>query len=350
MIAKIRNLLICLLLLPIAAFGSTLSQYQQKIKDVTESVGYLSYPEESLTDAENIAQQREILKEIRTKLPPNEKIELKDANFEVNHDWLYEKLKQFENEPYRSTKRTPIINEILDRLSALEIKINELQNQEIANRTKDQDKQKLDEILKRAEYQKPAEREETWLQRKWREFWEWVRSLIRRPEVKDEERQIPEGSPALASGLLYLVLAIAVGLIIFLIYRFAPTFWERFKDREKKDDGSRVILGETLSAEDSSNSIFAEAENLARTGNLRAAIRKGYIALLCELSDKKIIGLARHKTNRDYLRDVRNKKELHQNMNSLTVNFERNWYGNNETDEREWEEFREVYRQTVETR
>ncbi|MEK7725412.1 MAG: DUF4129 domain-containing protein, partial [Acidobacteriota bacterium] len=288
--------------------------------------------------------QREILKEIRKKLPPTEKIELKDTNFEVNHNWLYERLKQFEDEPFRSIKRTPIITEISERLSALDVKLDELEKQELSKRTKDEEKQKLDEILKRAEYQKPTEKEESWLQRKWREFWEW---LWKREPSQQKEEKIPEGSPVMASGLLYTVLAAAIVLILFLIYRFAPSLLKEFREREKKDKNSRVILGETLSAEDSSNSIFAEAEDLARNGNLRSAIRKGYIALLCELSDKKIIGLARHKTNRDYLRDVKNKKELHQNMNALTVNFERNWYGANQTDENEWEEFKQTYQQTI---
>lgn len=344
MIYKTQNLIFCLLFLQTVVFGSTLTQYRQKVQDAVESVGYLNYPEEYLSDAENIVQQREILKEIRTKLPPIEKIELKDTNFEVNHDWLYEKLKQFEAEPYRSNKRTPIINEVLARLSTLEFKIGELEKQELAKRTKDEDKRKLDDILRRPEYQKPVEKEETWLQRKWREFWEWLRSFDRGSK---QEEQAPEGSPILASGLLYTILAIAVGLILFLLYRFVPTILKQIREREKDDKNSRVILGETLSAEDSSSSIFKEAEDLARSGNLRGAIRKGYIALLCELSDKRIIGLARHKTNRDYLRDVKNKKDLHQNMNTLTNNFERNWYGLNRAEEKDWEEFKQTYQQTI---
>lgn len=343
MFHKTQKLFLFILLMPILAFGSTVTQYRQKVKDVTESVGYLNYPEEYLSEAQNIAQQREIIKEIRSKLPPTEKIELKDSTFEANHDWLYEKLKQFENEPYNSAKRTPITEEILDRLSALEVKIAELERQEISKRTKDEDKQKLEEILNRPEYQKPEEKEENWIQRKWREFWDWL-LRSRSPDKKEEKA---EGSPLMASGLLYTVLILAAVFIGFLIYYFAPSIIKQIREREKADKNSRIILGETLSSEDSSQSIFAEAEELARSGNLRSAIRKGYIALLCELSDKKIIGLARHKTNRDYLRDVRSKKELHQNMNSLTLNFERNWYGVNKTEEKDWEEFKQTYQQTV---
>jgi hypothetical protein len=60
-----------------------------------------------------------------------------------------------------------------------------------------------------------------------------------------------------------------------------------------------------------------------------------------------VIGLAQHKTNRDYLRDVRNRKELHQNMTNLTGSFERHWYGFDSTDEQDWEDFRQTYKQAV---
>ncbi len=92
---------------------------------------------------------------------------------------------------------------------------------------------------------------------------------------------------------------------------------------------------------------FAEAENLAGQGNLRGAIRKGYIALLCELADRKIIGLSQHKTNRDYLKDVRKQNELYKNMSGLTNNYERHWYGFDDAEESDWEEFRNSYKKAV---
>jgi len=132
-----------------------------------------------------------------------------------------------------------------------------------------------------------------------------------------------------------------------LIYRFAPFFAERFRRRASEDKGERVILGEKLAAHEDAQTLFDEAEALARAGNLRGAIRKGYIALLCELSDRKVIGLAQHKTNRDYLRDVRKKRALYENMSGLTRRFERHWYGFEAADEADWQEFREIYRQAV---
>lgn len=108
-----------------------------------------------------------------------------------------------------------------------------------------------------------------------------------------------------------------------------------------------MILGERISAETSASDLFADAEEMARNGELRLAIRKGYIALLCELSDRKVIGLARHKTNRDYLRDVKKRPQLFTSLASMTSVFERHWYGLKETDVGEWETFRETFVQAM---
>ncbi|MCB1025000.1 MAG: DUF4129 domain-containing protein, partial [Acidobacteria bacterium] len=109
----------------------------------------------------------------------------------------------------------------------------------------------------------------------------------------------------------------------------------------------RIILGEKLAPDATTKTLFGEAEKLAREGNLKDAIRKGYIALLFELSERKQIGLEIHKTNRDYLRDVRSKAELYKNMNVLTVNYERHWYGSASAKKEDWEEFREGYKNAI---
>jgi hypothetical protein len=143
------------------------------------------------------------------------------------------------------------------------------------------------------------------------------------------------------------VIRVAIALIAFIIYRFAPFLMARFGNRYKKDKGTRVILGEKILANQSSADLLDEAEKLAHSGDLRLAIRKGYIALLCELSDRKLIGLAQHKTNRDYLRDVRKHQNIFQKMRFLTNSFETHWYGFATADEKDWEEFRQYYKETL---
>ena len=88
---------------------------------------------------------------------------------------------------------------------------------------------------------------------------------------------------------------------------------------------------------------------LARSGDLRAAIRKGYIALLVELGDRNVISLAQYKTNRDYLRAVSNVPQLHSPLKRLTESFERHWYGFAEATQNDWQDFRARYREALET-
>jgi hypothetical protein len=62
--------------------------------------------------------------------------------------------------------------------------------------------------------------------------------------------------------------------------------------------------------------------------------------------------LARYKTNRDYLRDVvsssdNERGEFYENINGLTSNFERHWYGFDTVEEKDWDEFKSVYKKAL---
>jgi Domain of unknown function (DUF4129) len=326
------------------AFAAGLPEYRAKIEIVRAELDNLRHHDEAETIDQIRAEERESLAKVRTTLLPSETVELQGSKYEADHNWLFAKLKIFETEP-DLTKRQAILAETVERLEAVENKLTELERQEASLRTKDADKQKLDEILRRPEYQKPEVKNENFLQKAWRAFWEWLDSLF----PKSAPKPIQDGNAARPLSLILqlLIYGVVLGAIGFLLYRFAPFLKQRFFNREKREKRERVILGERLAEDETSDNLFSEAERLAREGNLRAAIRKGYIALLCDLSDRKIIGLARHKTNRDYLRDVRKRPELHQNMNALTGTFERVWYGFGKTETPDWESFREKYNETI---
>ena len=104
------------------------------------------------------------------------------------------------------------------------------------------------------------------------------------------------------------------------------------------------MLGEHLEPDESAVDLLSEAEALARQGELRAAIRKAYIALLVELGDRKIISLAQHKTNRDYLRSVSGIPVLYSKMTGLTDSFELHWYGFANATLDDWHHFRAAYK------
>jgi hypothetical protein len=148
--------------------------------------------------------------------------------------------------------------------------------------------------------------------------------------------------------LSYLVIGLAILVIAFVVYRFLlPLMGRENRLKITKSKEPRVVLGERIGANESAADLLAEAENLARAGDVRTAIRKGYIALLCELSDRKILGLARHKTNRDYLRDLKKSPEIFQNVRAVTGSFERHWYGRVPADEQDWQSFRGSYEEAL---
>jgi hypothetical protein len=337
----------CLLFLPLDVSAKNLAEYHASVKSVEDSVQKLTA---SIDDgihegAENIKIEREIVADIRKKLPVSEKIEWEGNSIEADNQWLEAKLKAFEDESADTATRKMILTDIGERLSAIEEKIEQLENPAAAaNRSKDEDKRKLSEILRRAEYLKSPPKEESAFQKLLKKIRQWLSEQFPRPDIPEGAF---DGLQSLSFGFQMLLYAAVFGFIAFVIYRFAPFLARKFRLREKEDKGERIILGEKLAANEDAQSLFSEAEEMARQGNLRGAIRKGYIALLCELSDRKIIGLAQHKTNRDYLRDVRKKRELHQNMNGLTNSFERHWYGFDDADENDWNEFKQTYQKAV---
>ncbi len=282
--------------------------------------------------------------EIRKLIPRTESIEWQGGSVETDNDWLHVELDKYADD-FDSAKRAAIRKSISERLEALANVVAETKAATAGDHSKDEDKRKLAEILQRGEYQKPVEADESLFQRLKRKFLEWLVSMF--PKM---DRQPQETSPGLTSLAFVLQLLLYLGLaagIIFLIYKFLPHISGRFKKRTGRKKSDRVILGERIADDLSSSDLFAEAERLARDGELRLAIRKGYIALLCELSERKAIGLARHKTNRDYLRDLRSKKDLFENVLGLTGSFERHWYGSQASEMQDWEEFKTLYRRTL---
>lgn len=331
--------------LPFSASGKTLSEYRKKIEDtrfyVRELLIYAAEYEE--TGKFDVQAERRLSDNIRQTLPPSEKIEWEGNLIETDNKWLADKLKSFEETKDRK-KRGQIVLEIAERLYAIEKKITELEKKAEENLTKDELKRKLNGILQREEYRKPEPPEESFLESVLRAIDEWLNKTFPRPEI-------PEGTPkALKSTSIVfqiLLYAVVIGIIGFLVYRFAPFWATKLRRRQIDHQEERVILGEKLKKDEDSGTLFDEAEKLAREGNLRAAIRKGYIALLCNLHERKLIGLARYKTNRDYLREIRKNPTLYQNMRGLTDSFERHWYGFDQADLQDWEEFRQNYRQTL---
>lgn len=342
-------MVLLLALLVTASAAADLADYQTRVRSARSGVQAL-LSNVALEEAGDAPDEptAELFIEVGKLIPASERVETESGTIETDNRWFAERLKAAEKETDLS-KRAEILNEIEGRLAVLGVRIQELRDATEAERSKDEDKRKLSEILSRPEYQKPptkeAQAQEENLLSKWiRDFLQWIESLF--------PKGSPGGSPVDLSGAVSVVQVVLIGAIIlllgFLVYKLAPLFLPRFRTGEKAAKESRVILGETIGDDLSASDLFSDAEKLAREGDLRGAIRKGYVALLCEMSDRKLIGLARHKTNRDYLRDVRERRDIHDRMSGVTGSFERHWYGSQDAEQSDWEEFRKRCGETIE--
>ncbi len=322
--------------------GKSFKEYKENVTRLKEDFSKMISLSKS--GEQNVVFEKEVFENAAKLLPFEDVVEFEGVTINVSNKWLTNKVTEYKKLREDSPERKIILAEIFERLEAIELKLDELKSASIAAKGKDSNKQKINEILDREQYGKP-QNEEGFLMEWIRKALDWLGSLFPRPKIPAAQ---DSGFQSLFYVLQILLYVLVAGAIAFVIYKFAPRFINKIKMREKKQKTERVILGEKLSANETASNLFSEAEKLALDGNLKAAIRKGYISLLFELSERKLIGLAKHKTNRDYLRDVSKRRELLQNMNGLTLNYERHWYGFDSIDENDWQEFKSGYKTVVE--
>jgi hypothetical protein len=190
-------------------------------------------------------------------------------------------------------------------------------------------------IMRRAEYNEQNQGPSAF-RRWWDRFVKWLRGLF------GDTRPVDTSTVTKASKVVqYLVYGLVGAAILFALWKLLPLLRRPRLRGKKAKKQERVVLGEKLSPEQTAADLLAEAELLARSGDLRAAIRKGYIAVLLELADRKLLRLERNNTNRDYLRALSARQEIFESMKILTGSFERHWYGLLAANEVDWTDFLE---------
>ncbi len=337
-------LLLLLLACAQAAQAIPLSTYRERVRQSIIALDSLQTMDMNESISANNMLVARTLAEVRRMLPPTEIVEWDNTSLQVNNQWLEVALQSYENLSLIDAGRKVVLTEVTERLSALAAALDELDKPPAAGASnKDEEKARLGTILRREEYARKAP-EESAISRLWKRFMAWLRSLF-----PDREPTGPTEARTLSWVAQVFVLVLALAIIGFVVWKLWPRFWRGLKREKKtKKREARVVLGEHLEPDQTSADLLAEAEALAREGQLRAAIRKGYIALLCELGDRKVLGLAQHKTNRDYLRAVSHQAQLYKEMQLLTYSFEHHWYGFVPASMEDWNIFRSRYQQALE--
>jgi hypothetical protein len=326
-----------LILLPLDVLAIPASDYRENLKNAIVTLELIHDADSSDFQAE----YGDLLTTVRHMLPEHQTVDSGGEAFKVDNAWIHQALDELK-EP---TNRTNKLNHLLDRMRALEQRLGELQSPVHATDSREQSKQKLEHILARPEYAAEA-RGPNALTRLIKDFVNWLRKFFPKPP-----RTV---NPGRMDWIIFIVKVVILGLSALVIGYAVKTLlvWllgrsGKIKEHTKREP--RIVLGERLEPEATSVDLLSDAEALARQGELRAAIRKAYIALLVELGDRKMISLARHKTNRDYLNSLHHVPQLHSRMRGLTDSFERHWYGFANVTPNDWQDFRAGYLAALES-
>jgi hypothetical protein len=339
-ICRLSFALVLVLFWAASAFAIPFNDYRDRVKEAINSLERLAQPREILSEAQRTEFIAANIRGAREALPGSERVEWQGTSFAVDNSWLDDDLKEWEAMQSADANRARVLDRIHERLQALYERLEETDKGDVTGGlSKDEMQGRLAAILQRSEYAGEVRRSSSALER----FFRWLVKLIN--NLLPRNRQLSPGGAGIITTVAQIFVAVlAVAVIVYCIRLIAPYLVGRRRPRKKTKAQARVVLGEHLEPDQSGADLLAEAEALARSGDLRGAIRKGYIALLVELGDRKVISLAQYKTNRDYLRSVREIENLHGHMLKLTSSFELHWYGLAQASESDWTAFRAFYR------
>lgn len=333
------SLLLCLGAANVAALP--LAEYRGRVRQVMLMLDQFFEHEAEVTGADFAAARSRAFAEARRLLPPAETVEHEGRTTRADNTWLHEALAVYEGMPEGAmAERDAVLESVLGRLYALSLRLEEMENAGARAVRTEEEKARLASILRRPEFNEAAN--ESAFERLIERLRNWLLSLWPRPQPLGAG----EISPLWRQILIYAVCIVGLAALVFAIWKLLPVI-QRRRAAGAKILTDRVVLGERLAPDRSPADLLAEAEALARAGDLRAAIRKAYIALLCELGERKVIRLAQHKTNRDYLRAVSDRAALYDRLRPLTERFERVWYGFEPATDADWQEFRAGWQQAI---
>jgi len=322
------------------AYAIPVKEYHKHLNQAVTALDSLGQLDEDESAISYSVRDVETILQVRNLLPATETVESNGKSLKVDNSWLHQDLDKYAADT--STVRYELLKRITERVKALDERLEELETPAVGtSASKADESRKLEEILRRPEYAHQVAQENA-ISRLVKRFFKWILSWLPRPKPMS-----PGGVGILSRIAQWVVILLALGVLAFVLRLFLPRLFRNRRPKKKRKEKARIVLGETLQPDQTAFDLLSEAEALARRGELRAAIRRAYIALLVELGDRKIISLAQYKTKSDYLRAMREIEPLYRNVKQLTDSFERHWYGLAQANENDWLAFRSAYNQAL---
>ncbi|HKA21809.1 MAG TPA: DUF4129 domain-containing protein [Blastocatellia bacterium] len=303
--------LLCLLLLASeAAAGSRLLNYENRVVRAAEQIERIKtdreYGEEAIIY---------IKKEL---LPRSEQIEFEGNTVTVDNTWLHEILDSYASEKDPQQKIAKL-NNASGRLRSLD---DHLRRVEADSAVESSDAgERIREILSRPAYQPEPETPIGAFLRKVLRKIRGVLGEIYSALTRLLERLLGAGAGSGWIGNVLLVVIILLGLLA--VVRFGRKI-RRPQGKRKK---TRVVLGEEVALDSTSRDLAEAGFAAARAGDFRTAVRKLYVSLLYELSERGLIELEDSATNHEYLRKAARFAGVAAPMRYLTDRFDYVWYG-----------------------
>ncbi len=284
------------------------------------------------------------LNAIKQLLPANEEVEFNGAITRVDNAWLHEAVDNVvKTSVSDAEKRNSMLSGISIRLGRLGQSVKAART---AGEPASPDKRaKLDGILARPEYQPEKERE-SFIARLLKQTWRLIIQIL----VKLLEGASAREPRTVGVGLIVILRTLIFLAVIAAVIFGAVKLIVRFQARQKPETGEkekREALGEIIEEGVTAADLFAMAADLARQGEYRKAIRRAYIALLCDLDQRGKLSLGRAKTNRDYLDAIRSERRIYPAFALMTAAFERAWYGQRGATQEEFQNFVALYQEAI---
>lgn len=328
------NLLFTLLLtLLLAAQGSaaaTLLNYEHRVVRAAEQIERIKADKEY---------NEEGISYIKRLLPRSEQIEFEGRETPADNTWLYVLLDSYaaEKDPQQRAAR---LNEAVGRLRALDIHLRRSEAE--ASSQVGNPRDKIREILSRPAYQPEQETA----------VGAFVKKVLRKVrgfvgEIYSALTRLLErlfGASSNAGWISNLVLVVVLAAAVIIVARFAL----RLRRPQTKRKKTRLVLGEEIAADGTSRELAEAGLAAARSGDFRTAVRKLYVSLLYELSERNLIELEDSATNHEYLRRASRLSGLAAPMRYLTDRFDFVWYGMFPSSEDEFAAYRARYEEAME--
>jgi len=303
------TLLLTLILAAEASAAATLLNYEHRVVRAAEQIERIKadkdYGEEGVSY-------------IKRLLPRSEQIEFEGRETSADNTWLYVLLDSYaaEKDPQQRTAR---LNEAVGRLRALDAHLRRADaaaSSEVAD-----PRDKIREILSRPAYQPEQETA----------VGAFVKKVLRRVrgfvgEVYYALTRLLErlfGASANGGWISNLVLIVVLAAAVIVAARLA----KRLRRPQNKRKKTRLVLGEEIAADGTSRELAEAGLAAARAGDFRTAVRKLYVSLLYELSERHLIELEDSATNHEYLSKASRLSGLAGPMRYLTDRFDYVWYG-----------------------